>query len=214
LYLFWVLLRGEKVYEVRVEDCKDLSEFVVFRAEKSIRKWFPWNLEARIMQPIRVWGSENLRAATRNGRDLGMTEEQMDKWLKKKPNAKTRWFFLYPLRDVRFSGVVVIDTVKYNQQRFMRHEYPKSASGRLMYLPAEAEASGIKPDGIHYEILTIVVHRILCEVKEGRLDMVEACTVQFVKKIANKVVMRGQATRLSIHRSYRAPSLQVASIRF
>jgi hypothetical protein len=26
--------------------------------------------------------------------------------------------------------------------------------------------------------------------------------------------MRGQATRLSIHRSYRAPSLQVASIRF
>jgi hypothetical protein len=83
-----------------------------------------------------------------------------------------------------------------------------------MYLPAEAEASGIKLDGIHYEILTIVVHRILCEVKEGRLDMVEACTVQFVKKIANKVVMRGQATRLSINRSYRVPSLQVASISF
>jgi len=155
LYLFWALLRGEKVYEARVEDCKDLSEFVVFRAEKSIRKWFPWNLEARIMQPIRVWGSENLRAATRNGRDLGMTEEQMDKWLNKDPNAKTRCFFLYPLRDVRFSGVVVIDTVKYNQQRFMRHEYPKSASGRLMYLPAEAEANGIKTDRINYEILNI-----------------------------------------------------------
>ena len=194
-----------------MEDCKDLSEFVVFRAEKSIRKWFPWNLEARIMPPIRVWGSENLRAATRNGRDLGMTEEQMDKWLKTKPNAKTRWFFLYPLRDVRFSGVVVIDTVKYNQQRFMRHEYPKSASGRLMYLPAEAEANGIKTDRINYEILNIAWKHIFCEVEAGQLDYIEACTVQYVLKIA--VVGKGQVSLSSAANiSCLPPLIQVGSI--
>ena len=68
IFLFWALLLGEKLYECRLEERKGLPEYVVFRPRKGLRKRFPWNIEARILPPIGVWGSKELRVKTHDGR--------------------------------------------------------------------------------------------------------------------------------------------------
>ena len=125
---FQAILNEIKIYEVRVISRLKLPPRIIFHPNRFVQAdGYIQNIEAMIHphEHEKMYSNaEQLLAATQNGKQLGMTEDETRLFVSEaKKKNKTVTFYLYKLSEPKVSQIQWIDHRTCNQNVFSMHQF-------------------------------------------------------------------------------------------